>query len=319
MRYRMWGMLMLSVIPAACATAKPPVAPPPQVRIEVPPPAQVHDPSPPLPTGADVLAEQPAEVRQAVARHQAKGRWPSYVTPGYVIYPFNPAATPLVECAPLRTTDIQLAAGETITDVAIGDSERWMATPASSGDPHDPVPHLAVKPQAPGIETNLTIYATKHIYHLLLRSGGHAMQEVEFYYPDELLTAMKDADAAAAKTKQVGSSSTPTERSSALANIAAVDPDQLNFNYAIQGPDVPWRPVRAFDDHTHVYIEVGPQMKVSEAPALMIKAAGGSQLVNYRLAGNYFVVDRLFKQAMLVSGVGREQDRVTIAYVGEER
>ena len=181
------------------------------------------------------------------------------------------------------------------------------------------MPHLAVKPQAAGIETNLTIYATKHIYHLLLRSGGHAMQEVEFYYPDDLLTAMRDADAAAAKTKQVGSNRAPSEQSSALANIAAVDPDQLNFNYAIQGPDVPWRPVRAFDDHAHVYIEVGPQMKASEAPALMIKAAGGSQLVNYRLAGNYFVVDRLFKQAMLVSGVGREQDRVTIAYVGGER
>ena len=28
------------------------------------------------------------------------------------------------------------------------------------------------------------------------------MQEVEFYYPDELLTAMKDADSAAAKAKQ---------------------------------------------------------------------------------------------------------------------
>jgi type IV secretion system protein TrbG len=317
MRYRMWGMLTLTVI-AGCTTAKPPAAPAPQVRIEVPPPPQVHDPSPPLPTGADLLAEQPAEVRQAVARHQTKGRWPSYVTPGYVIYPFNPAATPLVECAPLRTTDIQLAAGETITDVAIGDSERWMATPASSGDPHEPVPHLAVKPQAAGIETNLTIYATKHIYHLLLRSGGHAMQEVEFYYPEELLTAMKEADAAAAATKQVGSRSVPTEQSSAIANIAAVEPEQLNFNYAIQGPDVPWRPVRAFDDHTHVYIEVGPQLKVSEAPALMIKAAGGSQLVNYRLAGNYFVVDRLFKQAMLVSEVGREQDRVTIAYVGGE-
>ena len=318
MRQRTWGMLTLTVIAAACATAKPPVAPAPQVRIEVPPP-QVHDPSPPLPTGSDVLAAQPAEVQQAVARHQTKGRWPSYVTPGYVIYPFNPAATPLVECAPLRTTDIQLAAGETITDVAIGDSERWMATPASSGDPHEPVPHLAVKPQAAGIETNLTIYATKHIYHLLLRSGGHAMQEVEFYYPDELLTAMKDADAAAAKAKQVGSRTALSESAGAFASIAAVDPEQLNFNYAIQGPDVPWRPVRAFDDHAHVYIEVGPQMKVSEAPALMIKAAGGSQLVNYRLAGNYFVVDRLFKQAMLVSGVGREQDRVTIAYVGGER
>jgi type IV secretion system protein VirB9 len=74
--------------------------------------------------------------------------------------------------------------------------------------------------------------------------------------------------------------------------------------------------VRAFNDRTHVYIEVGPQMKVSEAPALLIGAAGGTQLVNYRLDGNYFVVDRLFKRAMLVAGAGRAQDRVTIAYVG---
>ena len=54
------------------------------------------------------------------------------------------------------------------------------------------MPHLAIKPQAPGIQTNLTIYTTKHIYHLLLRSRGghgHAMREVEFYYPDELITA----------------------------------------------------------------------------------------------------------------------------------
>ena len=91
---------------------------------------------------------------------------------------------PVVDCAALRTTDLQLQAGETVTDLAIGDQERWLAMPASSGDPQDPVPHIALKPQAAGIETNLTIYTTKHIYHLILRSRGHAMQEVEFYYPD---------------------------------------------------------------------------------------------------------------------------------------
>jgi type IV secretory pathway VirB9-like protein len=42
-------------------------------------------------------------------------------------------------------------------------------------------------------------------------------------------------------------------------------------------------------------------------------------MVNYRLRGNYYVVDRLFERALLVSGVGREQDRVTIAYDGEGR
>jgi type IV secretory pathway VirB9-like protein len=58
-----------------------------------------------------------------------------------------------------------------------------MATLASSGDPRNPVPHLAIKPQLPSIATNLTIYTTKHIYHLLLRSRGRAMQEVEARCP----------------------------------------------------------------------------------------------------------------------------------------
>jgi len=43
-------------------------------------------------------------------------------------------------------------------------------------------------------------------------------------------------------------------------------------------------------------------------------------MVNYRLAGgDYFVVDRLFDRALLISGVGRQQDRVTIAYSGAAR
>jgi hypothetical protein len=54
----------------------------------------------------------------------------------------NPS--PVIDWEPLRTTDIQLQPGETIADVAMGDTERWMATPAASGDPRDTVPHLAV-------------------------------------------------------------------------------------------------------------------------------------------------------------------------------
>ena len=39
-------------------------------------------------------------------------------------------------------------------------------------------------------------------------------------------------------------------------------------------------------------------------------------MVNYRVRGSYFVVDRLFAKGVLLAGVGREQDRVTIAYAG---
>ncbi len=299
-----------------CAAHQPPALP---LKLAVEASAPKPEPPPP-PTAAEILAAQPSQVRDAVKEYEQSGKWPVYRTPGSVLFPYDEGPQPELDCAPLRTTDIQLQPGETITDVAMGDTERWMATPASSGDPRNPVPHLAVKPQAPGIETNLTIYTTKHIYHILLRSRGSAMQEVEFYYPDEVLAAMKDADVDAAKAKgEAAVDPRGDDATGGVINIATVDPAQLNFSYKIDGPNLPFRPIRAFDDGSHVYIQMEPGMKTNEAPALLIAAGSGTQMVNYRVEGNYYVVDRLFNQAILVSGVGRQQDRVTIAYAGVAR
>ena len=304
----------LALLLSSCASQQPPAPPPLKLVAEAPTDANA---TPPPPTGAQLLAQQPAEVQAAIKEHQQDGKWPVYRTAEYTLYPYNQKPEPAVDCAPLRTTDIQLQAGETITDVALGDTERWMATPAASGDPRNAVPHLAVKPQVPGIETNLTIYTTKHIYHLLLRSRGHAMQEVEFYYPEELSQAVKDADAAAASAKQEAAD--PPGDSDNVVKVAAVDPAQLNFAYTVAGPNIPWKPIRAFDDGSHVYVQMPTGMKSSEAPALLINAGSGTQMVNYRVKGNYYVVDRLFSDAILVSGVGRDQDRVTISYAGGAR
>jgi type IV secretory pathway VirB9-like protein len=180
-------------------------APPNRVAVESPPAAV----EPPPPTGAQLLAAQPAEVQQALQQHQAGSPWPTYRTASTVLYPYSATAEPVVDCAPLRTTDLQLQTDETVTDIAIGDQERWMATPASSGDPRDPVAHIALKPQLAGIATNLTIYTTRHIYHLSLRARGRALEEVAFYYPDELLAAMHAADAAA-KAPAAAEASDPT-------------------------------------------------------------------------------------------------------------
>ncbi len=180
MKYIGAGSVTLALLLSACASQQPHTPPP--LKLVTESPAEPSAPSPP-PTGAQLLAQQPSEVQAAIKEHQQDGKWRVYRTAEYTFYPYNQEPEPIVDCAPLRTTDIQLQPGETITDVALGDTERWMATPAASGDPRNAVPHLAVKPQIPGIETNLTIYTTKHIYHVLLRSHGRAMQEVEFYYP----------------------------------------------------------------------------------------------------------------------------------------
>lgn len=304
----------LFAVLSGCATQRPtPNLPPPKIVTKAPAEPQ---PSAQLPTGEQLLARQPAEIQQAVREHRDGGIWPVSKTAERALYPYGQEPQPIVDCAPLRTTDIQLQPGETITDVAMGDTERWMATPASSGDPRNPVPHLAVKPQSPGIETNLTIYTTKHIYRLILRSRGRALQEVEFYYPDELLAAMKDADAAASKAKQTAVDP-PGDSIDAIK--FAVDPSQLNFDYTVSGPNVAWKPTRAFDDGSRLYVEMPEGMKSSEAPALLIDAGDGTQMVNYRVDGNYYVVDRLVSEAVLVSGVGRNQDKVTISYAGAPR
>ncbi len=294
-----------------CASQQPP--PPPLTLVTHAAPKPETAPAPV--TGAKLLAQQPLQVRQAVAEHGKTGAWPSYTTPAYVLYPYGEVAEPVIKCAPLRTTDVQLEPGETITDVALGDSERWMVTPASSGDPRNPTPHLAVKPKASGIASNLTIYTTRHIYHLNLRSRpGHEMQEVEFYYPDDLLAAMAQADQQAKEQSEDAKADDP-----AVMRLDSLDPGVLNFSYKVAGPNVPWKPVRAFDDGSHVFIQMPAGMKSSEAPALLIAAGDGNEMVNYRVRGDYYVVDRLFEQAVLVSGVGRAQDRVQIAYTGAAR
>ena len=168
-RLGMVGMIIVTAMVMGCAAKQQPAPPPLRiVHEETTPPAPAQ---PPPPTAAEILAAQPSEVREAIKEYDNKGEWPSYRTRSYVLYPYGEGPQPVVDCAALRTTDIQLQPGETVTDLAIGDQERWMATPASSGDPRDPTPHIALKPQAPGIETNLTIYTTRHIYHLVLRSA----------------------------------------------------------------------------------------------------------------------------------------------------
>jgi len=256
-------------------------------------------------TPKPTLVTWPPLVQAAIDRHRKTGEWPTYRLLSSVLYPYNENDLPVVACAPLSTTDIQLAPGETITDVAMGDSERWIATPASSGNPSNPIPHLAVKPQMPGIETNLTIYTTVRIYHLTLRSGRRALQEVQFYYPKQIMQEMLQA------------ASEPTTNPT---NNNQWEPAHFDFAYQVIGPDVPWKPVRAFDDGSRVYVQMPSAMKTTDAPALMVQAGGGTQMINYRLSGNdTYVTDRLFDKAVLVAGVGRNQDRVTISYTGAQR
>ncbi len=79
-------------------------------------------------------------------------------------------------------------------------------------------------------------------------------------------------------------------------------------SYAITGDNPPWKPVRAFDDGHKVCIEFPRRIDQGEAPPLFVVGAdGGSELVNYRMRGNYYIVDRLFAAAELRLGTKPQQ------------
>ncbi len=94
--------------------------------------------------------------------------------------------------------------------------------------------------------------------------------------------------------------------STRCANAIALD--ALNFRYSITGDTPAWRPLRAFDDGSKVYVEFPARIDQGEAPPLFVVGAQGStDLVNYRVKGNYYVVDQLFAAAELRLGADPQQ------------
>jgi P-type conjugative transfer protein TrbG len=100
-----------------------------------------------------------------------------------------------------------------------------------------------------------------------------------------------------------------SDEAAAVAPInSGVSLGDLNFNYGIAGDMPPWKPLRAFDDGKHVYIEFPSTLAQGDAPPLFVQGADGSHdLVNYRVHDNYYIVDQSFAAAELRLGTDPQQ------------
>jgi type IV secretion system protein VirB9 len=199
-------------------------------------------------------------------------------------------------CKEGHITDIQLQPGEEPLYVGGGDTVRWVIDKAQSGSADTKQWHILVKPLKSKITTNLIITTDKHSYQVRVRAANFYNPVIGWTYPSE--------DKAAFLRQQA------VEKKRADENISLiVTPDKLNFNYTIEARTswyqsvFSWTPKLAFDDGTKTYIQMSPDMKSGEAPALFVKDDDGVNLVNYRVKDNYYIVDRLFKQAELRCGL----------------
>jgi len=210
------------------------------------------------------------------------------------VYPWAEGALYRLYTAPERVSDIALQPGEKLVAVSAGDTARWVIGDTTSGTGGDTRVHVLVKPLAPGLSTNMVIMSDRRAYHLALISTDRtAMAAISWRYPEADLVALRKANQSA-------------ETAAPLAEGVAL-PD-LRFRYAISGDTPPWRPVRAWDDGHKVYIEFPARLDQGQAPPLFVVGqTGGAELVNYRVSGNYYVVDRLFAAAELRLGEKPQQ------------
>jgi type IV secretion system protein VirB9 len=207
------------------------------------------------------------------------------------IYPYTEGALYRLYASPGQVTDIALQPGESLVSVSAGDTVRWVVGDTASGSGSAARAHILVKPVATGLRTNLMIATDRRTYHLELESTASTyMAALSWRYPQDELAGLTARNTSAAAEDAV-----TAQRGLSL--------ETLNFDYRVTGDTPDWKPVRVFDDGRQVFIQMPASISASEMPPLFVLSSSGeAELVNYRVRGNYYIVDRLFEAAELRHG-----------------
>ena len=228
---------------------------------------------------------------------------------GAVIYTFG-ETMPVLVCRPLRVCAIQLEMGEKIVDPPrCGDTAQWEISPSKPNNKRPP--HIYIKPLDSGLTTDLIIVTDRRTYVIALKSRNDSYTPlVSFRYPENEKRAWAKA---LAEQKRIEQAQQRNRRFS--AGGMHFNAEDLDFNYTIKG-DAKWKPLRVFNNGVKTYIQMPKIMKMYEAPVLLTVNDGTEGIVNYRLHDDLFIVDQLFDSAILISGVGSHQTKVTITHDG---
>jgi P-type conjugative transfer protein TrbG len=237
---------------------------------------------------------------------------------------------PSIVCAILQVTDIELQPGEQVTHINLGDSTRWSVESALSGSGADQVEHLIVKPRDIGLSTSLVVTTDRRTYHLLLLSdAADFMHDVTFLYGDAAQSSAAPAVAAATPSPAPEVAAAAPKRRCAAdgkqVRLVSKEPpaDDADDSYAVKGK-ADWKPVQVYSKDGKTYLEMPSSMRHKEAPVLFEEKKSGwfhhsKDLVNYRVHGKWYVVDRVLDNATLVSGVGAGQQKVDIRHLENAR
>ena len=193
------------------------------------------------------------------------------------VYTYAPGALYELYANPNFISTILLEEGETLQDVAAGDTSRWLVTETTAEGAAAPRTIVLVKPQASGLRTNIVLVTDRRTY--LVEAISHTSEaysaQIAWCYPH-------------------------TEIVTASASVEA-----LNFEYRVRvtrGRRPVWTPARIFDDGRRTWIEFPPQTIAADLPPLFVITGEGAELANYRIDGRRYMIDRVFNIAELRLG-----------------
>jgi len=232
---------------------------------------------------------------------------------GRVVYPYG-GGLPIVVCAPLHVCILELEPGEKIAgEPHIGDSIRWEISPSSSGSGPDATPLIIIKPRIAGLDTTMVVPTDRRAYYVRLESKPNEyVARVAFSYPED--SKQKWQEYLVKQREAEREEKAAAERVAELPNTAI---ENMYWNYEIKGGDISTRPVHVMDDGAKTYIQMPVETIHRELPVLVVQGPNGSEMVNYRVKDNMYIVDRLFDRAALLLGSGKHQIKVELIRKGE--
>jgi type IV secretion system protein VirB9 len=225
---------------------------------------------------------------------------PEYYKGGAVVYPYLANHVYQIFTAIEQLTAIQLEPGEELkSPPASGNTDVFEVQFTYSQENGRPRAQIYIMPFVAGKHTTLFINTSKRTYSFTLYSYQNTfMPLVSFTYPLQVQDAIR---------QQIESRDNDIYLSGRLTD--------MDFNYLIipHSPHKPrWMPSLVFNDGVKTYIYFPSAGRASFAPVLFeVNTKDERVIVNYRVKGTYYIVDRVLTRAELVLDVN-EGNIITI-------
>lgn len=270
-------------LPAPPLPAEPvPVAKIPALRPEAPSteePSLAPEPASLKPERAEPVTPREAAKILAEANSGARQRAaPGAFSEATLLYAWEPGAIYELQTSPDFVSTLLLEPGEVLIDIAAADTARWSVSNTLSGDRA----LLIVKPSAPKLKTNIVLVTDRRAYLIEAVSAA-----------GEVYTAQ------AAWTYPAPPAPPP------VPEPEPEPPRPLHEDYVLKAPrkgPPPWMPEKVWDDGRRTWVQFPEDIAASDMPPLFIRTAEGLELVNYRIQGRRYEIDRIFTEAELRLG-----------------